>query len=195
MYTSGQIDVLDKLATSSSKGNLYSFHHRQHHSSPFPAVCYRTASIFEVKLRKLDFGSFHPAEKKRVFSAQNTCFTKEHPIRVEQPTPLVIFEKKERKKAAPTDMIMGMANTISDIFHCCHVGQIIRLQSKERRLAKILYSPKPPDPPPLYCRRDAQRNCASIDCDNLLYLRRCTPGKELLNPFRKINRILKRFVF
>lgn len=38
-----------------------------------------------------------------------------------------LWKGKERKKAAPMDMIMGMPNTISDISYCCHVGQIIRL--------------------------------------------------------------------
>lgn len=38
-----------------------------------------------------------------------------------------LWKGKERKKAAPMDMIMGMANTISDISYCCYVGQIIRL--------------------------------------------------------------------
>jgi len=54
-------------------------------------------SISEVELRKLDFGSFHPTEKKTCILRSEYELTKEHPIRVEQPTPLVIYEREKRE--------------------------------------------------------------------------------------------------
>lgn len=115
-------------------------------SSPSPLS--PPSRSIEVKLRKLDFGSFY---------SENTCIlreecehTKEHSWttfrrwssmwkglveggkkdRERGEEEVEWRERKEKKKRSSVgpakDMIMGMANTISDIFHCCHVGQIIR---------------------------------------------------------------------
>lgn len=95
------------------------------------SLVFTTHSIFGTELRKLDLGSFHPAEEKvhspRGIRANKGASHSNWTI----PTPMVICERssrrkkkekgrkkreKERATMVAMDMIMGMANTISDIF-------------------------------------------------------------------------------
>lgn len=113
-----QIDVLDKLAAPSESLLL---------SPSIISSLPLSPPISEVELRKLDFGSFHLAEKKRAFFVRKRAHKgASHSSRTTHAVGY-LWKGKERGKAAPMDTIMGMANTISDISYCCHVGQIIRL--------------------------------------------------------------------
>lgn len=55
--------------------------------------------ISEVELQKLDFGSFHPAEKKRAFFAQNTSSQRSIPFELNNPRRWSSMKGKREKKS------------------------------------------------------------------------------------------------
>jgi len=87
-----QIDVLDKL-TASSESLLLSSSIVSSLYLPPPSPFDLWGRASEIRLRLIS-----PGGKKTCILCSEYELTKEHPIRVEQPTPLVIYERKKREK-------------------------------------------------------------------------------------------------
>lgn len=77
MYTRGHSTDWCPRQTRCSFGVFTPFTDTSIVSTPCPPP---PPSISEVELRKLDFGSFHPAEKKRAFFARNTSSQRSIPF-------------------------------------------------------------------------------------------------------------------